>query len=129
MSNPPIDYKELTARIYALFAAGDIPAVVKLCARDVIWTSYGPQGMPFVNTFKGQAGVQDYFNLNGGVFNVSEFTPGPMYGDQNIVVVTGYEVGTMTKGGQRFRNDWSHVWTYQGSQVGQFSEYLCNILY
>src|SRR3954471_1106060 len=81
---------ELIQSLYAMFGRGDVAAIVASTTPDVTWGLDGrPTDMRFLRQFKGQAGVQEFFQVLADVHDITSFTPQEFYADADRVFVIG----------------------------------------
>ena len=106
---------------YAAFARGDVPAIVDLVDDAVEWTS--PRTLPQGGTFRGKAGVGEFFQAVGGGWNdlaVKVESLGEAGTDEVVTVVTAS--GTLRSGGAGSYGA-SHVFSIRDGKIIRFREY------
>jgi ketosteroid isomerase-like protein len=106
--------------LYAAFNAHNIPGILALLTYDVEWNSYGPDFALAIGTFRGHAGVVDFFTKlvspDAGQQVDTLFEPTNYYDCGGSVHVIGLESGTLTArvsggslAGKTFYNNWDHT--------------------
>jgi uncharacterized protein len=111
--------------IYGAFGKGDIASIVAALAPDVDWSVNGrASDVPTFGPRKGQAGVQEFFNLVGSSYTFSEFSPNEFYPVGDKVFVLGHYTMTVKKTGKAMASDWLHIFTIVGGKVTTFREFL-----
>jgi ketosteroid isomerase-like protein len=114
----------LVKSLYGAFGKGDIAALVAAMAPDVVWESTGrASDLPTYGTFKGQAGVQQFFGLVGGNLAFSEFSPREFYTAGDKVFVLGSYAYTVKKTGKSAASNWCHIFTVANGKVAAFCEF------
>lgn len=109
--------------IYAAFGRGDIAAFLDALTDDVEWVIPGPSDLPFVGTFRGKAGAQEWLgktmaNLQFRVFEPREFIA---QGDK-VVVLVDSDV-TFTRTGRDIAASEVHVWTVRDGKIARQQSY------
>ncbi|MGH9680800.1 MAG: nuclear transport factor 2 family protein, partial [Candidatus Acidiferrales bacterium] len=73
---------------YAAFSRGDIPGLLELMAEDVEWQSPGA-GLPLAGTYRGRAGVAEFFRKLSLDADILEFVPREFVAEGDRVLVVG----------------------------------------
>ena len=102
---------------YEAFGRGDIPAVLELLTDDVEWTEQGPSVIPFAGTFRGREGIAEFFTLLDETLEFEQFEPRKFVGQDDTVVVVGYERGLVKPTGRTFEQEWAHVYTLRDGKI------------
>ena len=102
---------------YEAFGRGDIPAVLELLTDDVEWTMQGPSVIPFAGTFRGREGIAEFFTLLDETLEFEQFEPRKFVGQDDTVVVVGYERGLVKPTGRMFEQEWAHVYTLRDGKI------------
>jgi hypothetical protein len=87
---------DLAAEIYARYARGDRDLLMDRLAEDVAWTSLAAPELPWAGTWRGRAGVEDYFAALGGTVTVTAY-------ELERLVAQGEWVIALARGTGRFR--------------------------
>jgi ketosteroid isomerase-like protein len=112
---------DLVKSAYDFFAAGKVPAVLKMFASDVVWLQC--PGFPWIEgdgNFTGaEAIVKNVFapipkQYDGFVIDVVDFIDG---GDK--VVMEGYYTGVYKATGKAFRANAAHIWTIKDGKAAR----------
>ena len=115
----------LVKSVYAAFGKGDIATIVAAVTADIDWESVGrPSDVPTLGPRKGQAAVQEFFNIVGSSYTFSEFSPKEFYAVGDKVFVLGHYAMTVKKTGKVIESDWVHIFTFAGAKVKMFREFL-----
>jgi len=120
--------------LYAAFNAHNIPGILELLDEDVQWDAFGPDFALAIGSFKGKAGVKDFFaklvGPNGQQID-SVFEPQQYFAGGGTVHVLGIEAGTLTKNvaagayaGKPFFNHFDHTLWFSAS--GKISHFRAN---
>jgi ketosteroid isomerase-like protein len=78
---------------------------------------------PTFGTFRGPAGVQEFFGAVGQNLDFTEFLPKEFYSADDKVFVLGHYAMKIKKTGRPIQSDWIHVFSISGSKVSSFREF------
>jgi uncharacterized protein len=110
--------------LYAAFGRGDINAVVDGVAADVDWTVNGRRkDYPMLGSWKGQDGVQKFFEGVAEHEEVVEFSPREFFAADDRVCVLGHYAWKIRKTGRSVASDWAHIFTVRNGKVVKFREF------
>lgn len=113
---------EQVRRVYAAFAAGDIPTVLGAFAPNIQWTE--AEGGPYGGVFTGpQAILENVFMKLGGEWDGYAAVPADFIADGNRVVALGEYSGTYKATGKSFRAPFAHAWTFEEGKAVRFQQY------
>lgn len=107
---------------YAAFGRGDLPAMMALFADDIEWI-IGSEGLPLSGTFRGHAGVSEFFQKLTSLVELQAFEPREFIADGNRVIVVGWERARVKATGRTLENHWVMAWTLGNGKVTNFREY------
>ena len=113
----------IVAAFFAAFGAGDVPGAMALLAPDVRWTLHAHE-IPWGGTFKGPAGVGDFFGKFGAHAEPIEMTPKSMTEADGLVYVRGIERSKVKTTGKEYSVEWVHVISTADGKIATFDEYL-----
>ena len=114
----------LAKSMYAAFQRGDIATIVKTVTPDIVWDVNGRKSdFPTLGTWKGPAGVQDFFASVAQHLDFSEFSPQEFYPSGDKVFVLGRYAMTVKKTGKPMACGWCHVFTVRDGKVTGFQEF------
>ncbi|MBW4578376.1 MAG: nuclear transport factor 2 family protein [Tildeniella nuda ZEHNDER 1965/U140] len=108
---------EFVQQTYAAFGQGDIAAVLNNLATEIVWDSRYTPGIPLHGTFRGKDQVITFFTKLGESLEVQDFVPQKFLGEDDTVVVLGYEQVIAKPTGKAYKNEWVHVWTLKDGKV------------
>jgi uncharacterized protein len=106
------------------FLQGDIPTVLESLTEDVVWHVPGADGVPIAGTFKGRAGVADFFRKLAENEDIQTLDPQQFLADRDTVVVLGRYRSTVRSTGHTIDEPWVMVFTLEGGRVQRFDEYF-----
>ena len=113
---------EIIRRLYAAFANGDVPGVLRASDKDIRWTEAA--GFPYGGTYVGpDAVLANVFAKLGSEWEGFSAVP------HSYVVEGGDGRGTrrvrwvFTTTGKRFSAPFAHVWTLREGKVVGFQQY------
>ncbi len=118
MSQANID---LAKQGYAAFLRGDIPGLLELMTDDIEWVIHSPaEASPTGGTYRGKAGVADWFRKLGEHYEFETFSPDEFVASGDKVVVLGHEARRLKATGRRGEFDWVHILTYRQGKLARF---------
>lgn len=107
---------------YAAFARGDMAALMALFADDIEWVIPG-EGLPLAGTYRGHAGVTQFFQQLTSVSEILSFEPLEFIGEGDRVVVVGRERARVKNTNRTVETNWIMTWTVRNGKVTNFREY------
>lgn len=124
MSNSQ-DGADVVRRFFDAFNAGDIDAAFATLSPDIMWTYHGPKDkIPFAGTFRGHAGVKDFFDRVGKSIEIREMTPQSLVAVGDQVYGRGIEHSVSLATGRAYRLEWVHVYQVQDGLMTRFDEFM-----
>ncbi|GHD19601.1 nuclear transport factor 2 family protein [Tianweitania populi] len=114
--------RALVQKLYAGFAAGDLPAVLSTMASDIEWTE--AEGYPYAGTFVGHdAVVQSVFAKLMTEWEGYQAVPDSTVAEGDTVVALGHYSGRYSNTGKSFRAPFVHVWTVRDNKLARFIQH------
>jgi ketosteroid isomerase-like protein len=114
----------LVQQAYGHFAKGDIPALLSLCAPDIVWISGGSgEDFPTFGRREGRDGTASFFADVARYDRIAMFEPREFIPGNDKVAVIGRYAITATATGKPFESDWVHVYTIRNGMISMFQEY------
>jgi ketosteroid isomerase-like protein len=107
---------------YAAFGRGDMQGLMAFFADDIEWTIPG-DGLPAAGTFRGHAGVADFFQKLTSVTEILVFEPREFVADGDRVIVVGWDRSRVKATNKIVENHWIMAWTLRNGKVTNFREY------
>lgn len=112
---------------YESFAKGDIPAVLDVLDKDVIWTEM--EGFPTGGTYVGPERVLNgVFMPLGTEWENFQAQPEEFLDAGDRVVVLGHYQGAYKATGKGMRVPFAHVWTVREGKVVKFVQFTDTLL-
>lgn len=109
---------------YGHFARGDVPALLSLCAPDVVWVSGGSrEDFPTFGQREGLEGAASFFRDVAEYDDIKSFEPREFVSGAGKVAVIGHYAITARKTGKPFVSDWVHVYTIGDGKITRFQEF------
>lgn len=105
--------------MYQAFGSGDMETFFSYLVEGAVWESRYVPGVPFHGTFSGRAEILQLFGMLETLVEMHSFVPTKMLADDETVVSFGYEELTVKETGIRYRNNWIHVFTFDGDKVSK----------
>ena len=106
---------------YAAFATGDMATVFAAFDDGIVWET--PASIQFGGTYKGHAGVREFFGHLGENYGELHVEPQTYVKDGDRIVALGRHHGR-TIAGNDFELTFAHVWTMRGGKAVAFTEYF-----
>lgn len=117
-----VDNVDIIKGAYDAFAKGDIPAVLDVLDKDVIWTEM--EGFPYGGVYVGPERVLNgVFMRLGTEWNGFQAKPDEFLQSDDRVVALGHYEGTYKTTGKGMRVPFAHVWTLRDGKVVKFVQY------
>src|SRR5437868_4756081 len=114
---------QIVKNMYDAFGRGDIGTILNSLADDAEWTVHGPASIPTSGTYRGAAGVSNFFKKLSETIDFEPFTV-QQYVEQGDTVVALGSYGGRSKNLQKpFRSNWAMVFTLRGGKVARFEEH------
>jgi hypothetical protein len=109
---------------FADFLKGNIQGILDTCTDDVEWGTHDNPIVPYGKTYKGKAGVADFFKTLSDTINYSRFEPREYYADADRVFVRGYHEATVKSTGKKFGHDFLMEFHIKGGKMNYFFAYV-----
>ncbi len=108
------DRNLVTAKLaYDHFLQGNIPAILAMCAENVVWQHSGnPSLVPFAGTFEGIPGSIRFFEAVGSSVQVTHFEPHSFHAEGNTVTNRVNIRGMVLASGKAYDNPVSVSWSF-----------------
>lgn len=114
----------LVRHTYQSIKAGNVQALLNTLAETVQWQLPEMENVPFAGTWRGRAGVEQFFSKVFAVQDVVAFEPEEFVAQGDKVVVLGRFTMRIKATGRDFSSRWAHVWNLKDNQVTHFYEYV-----
>jgi ketosteroid isomerase-like protein len=114
--------KQIVQQGYAAFARGDIQGLLALLAEDIEWVSSG-EGLPLSGTYRGHAGVANFFEKLSREAEIEAFEPREFIAEGDRVLVVGRERGKVKATNREYEYDWVMAFTVRNGKVTNFQGY------
>ena len=106
------------------FANGRINSIIDICTDDVKWSTYKVPGAASSGSFFGKEGVEEFFVKLGAEIVFSIFEPKDFIVQDDMVVVFGYNVGTVRSTGKSFSHEWCFSFRMVNGKVKEYFAYI-----
>lgn len=115
-----MDPIETVRRIYAAFAAGDVPGVLAYLADDVEWEYGGTREIPWLEPLRGRAEVPRFFEALGAL-EMRRFEVKSLLVTGDIVVaLIDLDAVVRATGSAVQEVDEAHIWHFHDGKVVRF---------
>ncbi|MDB5825149.1 MAG: hypothetical protein JWR21_3853 [Herminiimonas sp.] len=115
--------KKLVMNGYGMFASKDIQGIVNMCADDVEWSSGEIEHVPFSGTFRGKAGVADFFTKLAQSVDIQLFRPDTVVAENDTVIVCGSSRAEVRANGRTYDDRWVHVFTVKDGKTARMEQH------
>jgi ketosteroid isomerase-like protein len=110
--------------LYDAFGRGDVDGIVGLMDEGVIWQVPGPAVVPFAGTWKGHAGVRQFFDHAISTLDVLDQKLTGFLADADRVGAIGQERMRVKATGKEYVTNWVHLYTIVGGKIVAFEEFV-----
>ncbi len=118
---------EIIRDLYGAFDRDDLPAVLKVLDRDVVWIE--AEGFPYGGSHEGpDAVVREVLEKLGTEWDDFNAVPRQFVAEGETVVALGEYSGRFKATGKRFSAPFAHVWTLRGGKVVKFQQYTDTLI-
>jgi ketosteroid isomerase-like protein len=115
--------KKLVMQGYEMFASKDIQGIVDMCADDVELSSGEIENVPFSGSFRGKAGVAEFFTKLGQSVDIRLFRPDTVVAENDTVVVCGTSQAEVRATGRAYDDRWVHVFTLRDGKTARMEQH------
>jgi len=113
----PADNTAIVQQLYGAFGSGNIDAFLDGLTEGIVWESRYTHDIPVGGVFTGKEEIRRFMASIGEHVDIFEFVPATFLANENHVVVLGHEVASPKTTGVRYRNEWVHVFRFNGGKV------------
>lgn len=117
------DNKQLVMRGYERFGNRDFLGVVNMCTDEVEWTGDDLEYVPFSGSFRGKAGVADFFTKMGQSIEMQDFRPQLFVAEGDNVVVSGTSRAAVKATGITYDDRWVHIFTVRNGELSRMEQH------
>jgi len=108
---------------FAAFGRGDVQGLLALFAEDIEWIIPG-EGWPLAGTYRGHAGVADFFRKLSEMLEISIFELREFVARGDRVLVVGFSTGRVKATNRKSEGHWVIAFTVLNGKVTNVREYL-----
>ena len=116
--------QEIIEQMYQDFASENIPAVLSVFSKDIVWIRPGAPFIPFSGTFTGMEEVMKMFQTQNENLTMKSFTPGKICTNEDMVVVIGHDEAEVISTGKSYAADWVQAYTFQDGKIIQAEVFM-----
>src|SRR5688572_32943237 len=98
---------------YAAFLRGDIEAVLSTISDDIVFTIPGPPQMPTAGTWRGLAGMREFFAKLAESVEFTAFNPREYVASGDRVVVLGDYAARIRRNNRNAVSEWVMAWRFR----------------
>ena len=109
--------QQIIEQMYQDFASENIPAVLSIFSKDVVWIRPGAPFIPFSGTFTGMEEVLKMFQAQNENLKMKSFVPGKICTNEDMVVVIGHDEAEVIPTGKSYAADWVQAYTFQDGKI------------
>lgn len=119
--------REIIEKLYAGFAAGDVPTVLGAMDPEISWTEAA--GFPYAGTYVGpDAVLQNVFMRLATEWEGFAAVPSTYVSEGETVVAIGEYSGTYNATGKSMKTPMVHVWTLKDGRIVNFVQHCDTVL-
>ena len=115
---------QIVQQMYKNFADGNLPAVLALFDKDIVWKRNGDPDIPFSGTFKGIQESIRMLTITHETIKVLEFVPEKFVDKEDMVFVIGHDRAEVIATGKVYKCEWVQVFTLKDKKITQAIVYL-----
>lgn len=112
-----MDNVQIVQQVYKYFGEKNVPAILSLFDKDVVWERPGAPDIPFSGTFNGHEGLIKFFTLVGQSVKISEFSPKEFLSNEDTVAVIGDDEAEVISTGKKYITHWIQTFTLKDGKV------------
>lgn len=110
---------------YEDFVRGDIPAILKKCASDVVWMEYSTENSGLRGTYHGHEEVGNFFTQVSEILEFSKFQPVKVIAEGATVMAVVETDGKVKSNGHSLEGSLVHVLQFNAEgKIASLSTYL-----
>jgi ketosteroid isomerase-like protein len=110
-------------KVYDAYKKGDIPAILSMLNKEVIWEVMGQPDVPYAGIYHGPKDVKEFFEKLNDHVESKEFMAEHILENDHIVIATGYMNARGRKTGKSFSSIWAMIWEFNDDgQVVHFRD-------
>ena len=114
------DNVELIRECFDAFGRGDAEFIVARVSDDVDWRHTGGPEIPYGGSYKGRAGVGEFFSKIGASLDVLKWEPRHVLPAGDEVVATGMWMAKARPTGRTFTAAWAMVFGVRNGKIASF---------
>src|SRR5512138_1413857 len=112
-----MDNVQIVQQVYKYFGEKNVPAILSLFDKDVVWERSGAPDIPFSGTFNGHEGLIKFFTLVAQSVKISEFSPKKFLRNEDTVAVIGDDEAEVISTGKKYKTHWIQTFTLKDGKV------------
>ena len=116
--------QQIIEQMYHDFASENIPAVLSIFSKDIVWIRPGVTFIPFSGTFTGMEEVMKMFQVQNDNLKMKSFVPGKICTNEDMVVVIGHDEAEVISTGKSYAADWVQAYTFKEGKIIQAEVFM-----
>ncbi|HEY5393676.1 MAG TPA: nuclear transport factor 2 family protein [Hanamia sp.] len=116
--------QQIIEQMYQDFASENIPAVISIFSKEIVWIRPGAPFIPFSGTFTGMEEVMKMFQSQNENLKMKSFVPGKICTNDDMVVVIGHDEAEVIPTGKSYAADWVQAYTFQDGKIIQAEVFM-----
>lgn len=112
-----ITNQQIIEQMYHDFATGNIPGVLSVFSKDVIWTRPGAPFIPFSGTFIGIEELMKMLEIQNKTLKIKTFIPDKICTNDDTVMVLGHDEAEAIETKKSYAENWMQVFTFQNGKI------------
>ncbi|MFZ1678201.1 MAG: nuclear transport factor 2 family protein [Saprospiraceae bacterium] len=106
--------------VYSKFSKGDVPGILAMCTDDVVFDVHDNVLNPTPKTYKGKAGVKDFFTDLASKNQYAVFQPWRFIADGDDVIILVHAEFKSTSNGKMYKTYYVHHFTVVNGKITSF---------
>jgi hypothetical protein len=119
-----MDNLQVIQQMYKDFGAGNLPAVLAVFDKDVVWIRPGEPDIPFAGEFKGIEGLTKMFTIVAQTVKIKKFTPKQFLSSGDTVAVIGEDQADVIATGKSYSSEWVYVYYLKDNKIVNVQVYI-----
>ncbi len=118
-----VSAKSVIEKWLGFLAAGNMGEVIAMFTSDAVIDMPGTSDLPWAGRWQGSAKIDEYFKVMPAALEIREHEHKFWVSEDDMVVVTGLEVGASRISGKDYRAKWCWVFQVRGDKIALWDAY------
>lgn len=109
--------QQIIEQMYHDFASGNLPSVLSVFSKDIVFIRPGAPFIPFSGIFTGIEEIIKMFQVQNENLKMKSFVPNKICTNDNTVIVIGYDEAEVISTGKSYAADWVQAYTFKEGKI------------